>query len=74
MTKLIPDWKSKAPKFWSVRIALGGVVFWSAVGGLWVMWPAFATVLPLPVYIGAGILMSVALAVARVLKQKGLDQ
>lgn len=72
--KLIPDWKSKAPKLWSMRVALLGGIFWSALGGLWVLWPAFAAVLPLPLYVAAGIAMSVALGVARLLKQPGLDQ
>jgi len=50
-----------------------GIVFWSALSGLWVLWPAFVERLPLWFYAVGGIAMSVALGIARVLKQPGLD-
>lgn len=72
--ELIDDAWAEVKRLWSMRLALAGIVFWSAVSGLWVLWPAFAEVLPLWFYAVGGIGMSVALAVARVLKQKGADK
>lgn len=71
--RLIDDWR-RGNRLWSIRIAWGGVVFWSALSGLWVLWPAFVEKLPLWFYAIGGVLMSVALAIARVLKQPGADQ
>ena len=59
---------------WSVWVAYFGIVFWGAMAGLWVIWPAFVDWLPLWVYAVGGVLMSVALTVARVLKQPGLSE
>jgi len=60
-------------RWWSTRIAFVGVVFWSAVIGLYLVWPAFADAIPLKFYAIGGIVMSIALGVARVLKLPGLD-
>jgi len=60
-------------KAWSVWVAWAGIVFWGVVSGLWILWPAFVERLPFWFYAIGGVLMSVALAVARVLKQPGLD-
>jgi len=67
--RLIDDWRSQILGFWSVRIAL----FWGAVSGLVLVWPAFAGVIPLWTYAVAGMAMSAAVAVARVTKQPGAD-
>ena len=72
--RLIDGWKIQIARLWSVRVAIGGVVFWSALSGLWVLWPAFVEKLPLWFYAIGGVLMSVALAVARLLKQPGTEQ
>jgi hypothetical protein len=56
-----------------MRVALAGVLFWSAVTGLYLVWPAFADAIPLKFYAIGGIAMSIALGVARLLKQPGLD-
>jgi hypothetical protein len=61
-------------RLWTVRLAIGGAVFWGAVAGLYLVWPAFAGVIPLWFYALGGIVMSIALVVARILKQPGLDQ
>lgn len=45
--RLIPGWKVKLGKLWSLRVAMFGIVFWSALSGLWVLWPAFVERLPL---------------------------
>jgi hypothetical protein len=55
-------------------VAIGGVIFWAAVAGLYLVWPAFAGVIPLWFYAVGGVLMSIALGVARLFKQPGLDQ
>lgn len=61
-------------RLWSVRVAALGIVFWGAVTGLWAIWPAFVDWLPLWFYAVGGVVMSVAIAVARVLKQPGIEQ
>jgi hypothetical protein len=71
---LIDDWRAEIMRLWSMRVAMAGVAFWSALGGLWVLWPALIDVLPLGFYIGAGLAIAVAVGIARVLKQPGLDQ
>ena len=54
-------------RLWSIRIA----VFWGAVSGLFVVWPAFQDALPRPYFAVLSILMSVALVIARITKQTG---
>ena len=71
--RLIDNWRAEIRRLWSIRVAVAGVVFWGAVSALWAMWPAFVDWLPLWAYAVGGVLMSVALALARVLKQPGLD-
>lgn len=71
---LIDDWHKAIYRLWSIRLAIAGVVFWSALSGLWVLWPAFVEKLPLPFYAIGGVAMSVALGLARVLKQPGVEQ
>lgn len=67
--KLIDDWRTRALKLWTVRIAL----FWGALSGLLVAWPAFSGVVPLWAFAGASIILSAAVAVARLTKQPGAD-
>lgn len=74
MLKLIDNWKTEATRLWSMRVAIAGVVFWSALSGLWVLWPAFVEKLPLWFYAVGGIAMSIALGLARLTKQKGAEQ
>lgn len=69
--KLIDDAWSEFKRVWSIRVALIGVAFWSAVAGLIMVWPAFIEVIPLWGYALGGIVLSVAFGVARFLKQPG---
>lgn len=55
------------------RIAIEQACFWSAVGGLILVWPALADVIPLPFYVAGGILISVGNGVAHFLKRPGAD-
>lgn len=73
-TRLIDNWRREISRLWSIRVALAGVVFWGALSGLWVLWPAFVDWLPLWFYAVGGVAMSVALAIARMLKQSGAEQ
>ena len=61
-------------RLWSVRLAVGGAVFWGIVSGLYLVWPAFAGTIPLLFYAVGGVVMSIALIIARIMKQPGLDQ
>lgn len=70
--RLIDDWK-KAHRFASVQFALGGVLFWSALGGLWVLWPVFAERIPIALYVVGGLVLSCAVGVGRFLKRAGAD-
>jgi len=72
--RLIDDWRAKIGKLWSVKVAIGGIIFWGALSGLWAIWPAFVDWLPLWFYALGGVVMSVALAVARVIKQPGVSE
>lgn len=71
--RLVDNLRVILKRAWSIRVAMAGVVFWGVVSALWAMWPAFVDWLPLWAYAVGGALMSVALAVARVLKQPGLE-
>jgi hypothetical protein len=66
--RLIDHWQ-KAHRLFSVQVAVIGVVFWSALGGLWIMWPVFAERLPIPVYIGVGLLLSSVVGIGRYVHQ-----
>jgi hypothetical protein len=71
--RLIDNWKMKVVRFWSMRVAIGGAVFWGAVAGMYLVWPAFADALPLWFYAVGGVAMSVALVIARIIKQPGIE-
>ncbi|WP_050384591.1 hypothetical protein [Bradyrhizobium pachyrhizi] len=53
------------------RIAIEQAVFWSAVGGLLLIWPHLSETLPSGSYIVGGVLLSVANGVAVYLKRPG---
>lgn len=72
--KLIPEWKQAFGRLWSMRIAIGSAIMWSAVGGLLLIWPALADKIPLGAYVLGGLVLSVLFGVARLLKQPGTDQ
>jgi|APCry1669192522_1035417.scaffolds.fasta_scaffold00496_8 hypothetical protein len=67
---LIDHWQ-KAHRLFSVQVAIIGVVFWSALGGLWIMWPLFAERLPIPVYIGVWCCCPLASALADTFARTG---
>jgi len=69
---LIDNWK-KAHHFASVQFALGGVLFWSAIGGLWALWPIFAERIPVPFYVAGGLLLSAAVGIGRYFKRPGAE-
>ena len=68
-SRLIDDWRGLALSFWTIRIAL----FWGAASGLLVAWPAFASVIPVWYYALCSVILSAAVAVARITKQPGAD-
>lgn len=72
--RLIDNCRTQLTRLWSLQVAALGVVFWGALSGLWVVWPAFVDWIPLWFYAVGGIAMSIALAIARVLKQPGVEQ
>ncbi|KYK44556.1 hypothetical protein A1D31_14260 [Bradyrhizobium liaoningense] len=60
-------------RLWSVRVAIGGGLFWSAIGGLIMVWPALADKIPTIAYVLGGVVLSAAFGLARVLKQPGAE-
>lgn len=71
--RLIDDWRTAVGRLWSMRLAIGSAVLWSAVGGLLLVWPALADKVPLWVYVLGGLVLSVLFGVARLLKQPGTE-
>ncbi|UGA47080.1 hypothetical protein HU230_0013970 [Bradyrhizobium quebecense] len=55
------------------RIAIEQAVFWSAVGGLLLIWPHLSDALPTGTFVAGGILLSVANGVAIYLKRPGAN-
>lgn len=72
--RLIDNFWHCLTRLWSIRVAAAGIVFWGALSGLWAIWPGLVDQIPLWFYAVGGIAMSVALAIARVLKQPGIEQ
>ncbi|AVT76649.1 hypothetical protein RPPS3_25860 [Rhodopseudomonas palustris] len=70
---LIDEWKREARRLWSMRAALGGALLWSAVGGLLMVWPGIASVVPPLAYAVIGVALSIIYGLARILKQPGTD-
>jgi hypothetical protein len=66
-------WQTEMLRLWSMRVLIFWTVFWSALGGLCLVWTAFYNLIPLPVFVGLGILMPVSIALARLLKQPGVE-
>ncbi len=66
--ELIPEWRL-AHRFWSVRIA----IFWSIVAGLYVALPAFYGFVSPVTFALISIGFSVAICIARLTHQPGLD-
>ena len=67
--RLIPNWKKVALRLWSFRLSL---VF-AAIAGLYSIWPAFQDALPLVWFALLAVGMSVAIAIARITKQPGIE-
>lgn len=66
--RLVQDWRS-AHKFWSVWLSL----FWAAVAGLWVALPAFQGVVSPVAFALLCVGFSLAICIARITHQPGLD-
>ncbi len=71
--RLIDNWKAECARLWSMRVTIYSAVFWSAITGLVMVWPAFSEALPLWFYAAVGVVLSIAIGVARLLKQPGAD-
>jgi hypothetical protein len=69
--RLIDDWKAEILRLWSMRLLIGQAAFWSAMGGLWLMWPAIVGSIPLWAYFVVGLVLAVSTGIARVTKQPG---
>lgn len=67
--RLIHNWREILWRAWSVRIA----AFWGLLLGLLSVWDVFADHVPIGVYVGVAIVGNIAIAIARVLDQPGLD-
>jgi hypothetical protein len=67
------DWKRRLWRLHTIRVAAGGALFWSGIGGLIMVWPALAEKIPTAFYVAGGVLLSAAFGVARVLKQPGAE-
>lgn len=67
--KLIGKWLDSS---WP-RHAVFASLFWGAVAGLILVWPAIMTVVPLPVAIIGAVVLSAALALAKYLKRPGTE-
>jgi hypothetical protein len=65
--KLIPDWHRK---IWRHALI---ALFWSAVGGLILAWPALAEHLTIYAYVGGAILLSAAYGIAKVFHRPGTE-
>ncbi len=71
--RLIENWHTELLRLWSMRVLLFWTVFWAAFGGIYLILPAFIGVIPLPILVALAVLMPVTIALARLLKQPGLD-
>ncbi|MFT0875133.1 hypothetical protein VRZ08_01125 [Rhodopseudomonas sp. G2_2311] len=71
--KLIDNWPRELRRLHSLRVAYGGAVFWSAIGGAIMIWPSLADKIPVVTYVVGGLALSVAFGLARVLKQPGAE-
>lgn len=71
--KLIDNWRAEVFRLWSMRVVVFWTMFWSALAGIYSVWPAFQDRVSLGWFVGLGVLMPVSLAIARLLKQPGAD-
>ncbi|WP_315768198.1 hypothetical protein [Bradyrhizobium sp. SZCCHNR2012] len=71
--RLIDNWRRELLRLHSMRAAIAGAAFWSAVGGAIMIWPALADHIPTAAYAAGGVVLSVAFGVARLLKQPGAE-
>lgn len=71
--RLIDNWPRELRRLHTIRVAIGGAAFWSAIGGAIMIWPALADHIPVGAYVVGGVLLSVGFGVARVLKQPGAE-
>jgi hypothetical protein len=60
-------------RLWSLRASLGAAAFWGAIAMLAAMWPGFAGAMPLWAWALIGVVLGAVVAVARLLKQPGLE-
>lgn len=66
---VIDNWRDILRRAWSIRLA----VFWGAVSGVAAAWPALDEVVPTRLFVAGSVVFSVALVVARLTKQPGMD-
>lgn len=66
---LIKGWKKKAPRYWSVQLAL----FWGALTGAVLALSAFSDIIEPRVFLLLNVFGYAAIAVARVTDQPGVD-
>lgn len=69
----VEDWRD-FKKWWSMWGVLIQVVFWSIMLGVYTFLPAFIGVIPAPIIMAVGIVMSLAIGIARLFKQPGTVQ
>lgn len=67
--RLVHNWREILKRAWSVRLSL----LVAAMIGLFSIWPAFQTVLPLWLFGLLAVVMSLAIVVARITKQPGIE-
>jgi hypothetical protein len=65
----IPNWRKKVHKLWSIRLAL----FWGAFCGLYGALSVLQDVIPWQAFLGLSVFMNVAIVVARLTHQPGVD-
>ena len=67
--RLVDNWHRILGKAWSVILSL----LMGAVSGLYCAWPAFQDAVPLRWYATGAVVMSVAIVIARLVKQPGIE-
>lgn len=67
--RLIEKWQDKPWRSHAVYASL----FWGSVGGLLLVWPALMTVIPIGWFVLGGVILSAALALAKILKRPGAE-
>jgi hypothetical protein len=67
-SRLNKDWRT-AHRLWRVRAGLG----WAALSSIYGCWSRFQDAMPVGVWVGLSVAMSVALTAAHLLKLPGAD-